>query len=1009
MLRRLRRNVRRLCTKRAAPRKAGAVPSHRLNADRKALLLGTALVSSFIAGCLSAPSAALAVPCSLPGPAPILESTTSPIVCVNTDTRIGGPYAIDLETTNDGNFINLNNSGGLQATYYGIVTSTAGVQADINVVNSGDITVQAPLLSSAFGIAAETTRSDIAIENSGDIHVQSADLSSVYGIAARSLEGDVVIDNSGQIIADSTGILDRAFGIAAETVGGDITIQNSGDITATGGIPLQHAIGISAQTVFGNILISNSGAVTSSYHAIATRTGFGNTAIENRGPLTASVDGIYATALQSNIAILNSGDITAGVHGIHAYAGCGCYGMAEIAITNSAKIDAGVIGILAGTGSARIAIQNTGAATAAYAGILAFTGYDNSGIAITNTGKISAGTVGILAATGVYDDSCGCSNIPDLVPTGYGANSPVSIVNSGSVYGAHAGIIANSSAGTTIVNSGTIGAGSGPAIGVFYGPARIYNSGRITGYVLLDADDLFVNQAGGTFEAKGVSDFDTSGSGGNDLFVNEKGATVQAATDANVKETTVFVGLERFENKGLISLHDGAAGDIFEISNCYCTLVDFAASGQSTLAVDAFLGGAGKSSSDILIIDGNVSGKTKVEVTDTNPGPGVLNKTPIPVIYVTGATPTGNEFYLAKPVDTGFFDYDLYFTPTGSGVWSLKSFLGQGAFVLPQLITAAQDTWHASASTWFDRTADLRVLLNGGASPAEDDKSLAPRAQSITPAVWARGSGGFLDREDSAGVTAYGRDYRFNLDRSLQTIDFQSGIDLGRRGLLSENDILVFGALGGFVHSDLDYDAFPRLFSFSGGEIGGYATYLRGGLFVDTLLNVQLMTLETQTLGFPGSLSATTVGVRTDSGYRFGSFRGGPFIEPLATISVDWTDIDGFSLGGNTVSFNREANVQGRLGVRVGTSTVLWQGLTIEPFVIGSLWGNLSNDNQARLVSTGTTFVLKDDLQDVWGEVSAGVNVFNPTASTSVFAKLDVTFGDGLDGVGGKAGLRVSW
>jgi len=44
-----------------------------------------------------------------------------------------------------------------------------------------------------------------------------------------------------------------------------------------------------------------------------------------------------------------------------------------------------------------------------------------------------------------------------------------------------------------------------------------------------------------------------------------------------------------------------------------------------------------------------------------------------------------------------------------------------------------------------------------------------------------------------------------------------------------------------------------------------------------------------------------------------------------------------------------------------------------------------------------------------WGEVSAGVNLFNPSANTSVFAKADVTFGDNVDGVGGKAGVRVSW
>ena len=63
-----------------------------------------------------------------------------------------------------------------------------------------------------------------------------------------------------------------------------------------------------------------------------------------------------------------------------------------------------------------------------------------------------------------------------------------------------------------------------------------------------------------------------------------------------------------------------------------------------------------------------------------------------------------------------------------------------------------------------------------------------------------------------------------------------------------------------------------------------------------------------------------------------------------------------------------------------------------------------TSDNRA-----GTTFRFEDDLDDVWGEVSAGVNFFNPSASTAVFAKVDVTFGDDVDGIGGKAGMRVSW
>jgi outer membrane autotransporter protein len=72
--------------------------------------------------------------------------------------------------------------------------------------------------------------------------------------------------------------------------------------------------------------------------------------------------------------------------------------------------------------------------------------------------------------------------------------------------------------------------------------------------------------------------------------------------------------------------------------------------------------------------------------------------------------------------------------------------------------------------------------------------------------------------------------------------------------------------------------------------------------------------------------------------------------------------IDGFTLGGNKVSFGDDPDVRGRLGLRVGTSVQAWAGTTMEPFVIGSLWGNLS-DNKATLVSTGTSFTLKDDCE----------------------------------------------
>jgi outer membrane autotransporter protein len=801
------------------------------------------------------------------------------------------------------------------------------------------------------------------------------------------------------------------------TAGHAISLKNYGDLTST----TARSIRAYTQGAGSPVTVTNRGDLDSYTTGIYARSTFGNlnvlsVDVFNSGHITSAFDGIQASAghggnPNSAVSVYNTGDIDSEQQGTAISARS--YGInSDVYVFNSGTLSGAKYGISVGTDAAgsRIDVLNSGAISVISSqpdraiGIDAFNNGSNSPVSITNSGDILA-TSSLLGAYGIRV----------FVP-----NSTASIKNSASVYAVGpatetvAGIYAYSPSGTTIMNSGDIGASSNLAILGTDGPVDIFNSGTITGFVLLDADDTFTNQAGGVFEARGTSDFDRYGAGGNDLFVNQNGATVHAAGDGMTPETTRLINLETFRNQGLISTVDGGTGDQFILSNTQNgTDFDFVASGNSTVALDVFLQGPA-SPKDTFKIEGDVSGQTTVVINNTNPGAGIFNPTGIPVIFVDGDTPNPNAFVM-NPVDAGFFDYDIYFVPTGSGFWELRSFPGGGAHLLPQLVTAAQDIWHQGSSTWFDRTADLRVLLNGGAAPSAYDpggKSLgASGPAAFTPAVWVRGSGSWLDRDDSAKTSAYGRNYTFDLDRDLETMDFQMGLDLGTRDLLSPGDILVFGLLGGFIQADLDYDDILREFDFDGGQVGAYATYLKGGLFVDTLLNVHLLELDANhARGFPGSeLDVNTVGLRTDTGYRFGSFSGGAFLEPLATLEVTWADIDGFSVGGNTVSFDDEANVRGRLGLRAGTTMEAWQGTLMEPFLIGSLWGNFTDDNQAALTSSGRTFRFQDDLDDVWGEVSAGVNFFNPSATTAVFAKVDVTFGDDVSGVGGKAGIRVAW
>ena len=838
----------------------------------------------------------------------VTSGDNSPIVVGNRGniqvTAEGFSRGIDATSPFGGeNPISIVNRGDLailstEGTAEGIIAVTDGA-SPIDIYNSGDIDAFGVI--GVHGIDAQTEAADsaISIDNRGDVALATAggnNFSNAYGVEARTEEAgsSIAIANSGDMALVTVGPYADAYGIFARAEGdsSSIEILNRGDLRLRAD---NSGYGIDAIT-YGNvspIAIVNRGNVevearTASGAAIRAFTYSRSSQIEivNEANLRVRSDAAnaygvnaYTGGLNSPIAILNEGDITAS-------AAVSSYGIFAVTEGNLSPID----------------IANTAKITADTTGIYAFAGGAASPIAIFNSGVIDP-EVGISAVA--------------LSPDG-----PITIENTGSVHGDLIGITTYSVADTTIINSGEISAASKLAIAA-YGPgdATILNSGVIKGYVVLDADDTFINQNGGVFEAKLTSDFGP----GEDLLRNEQGGRLQAATDRNAKETTSLVNLERFENQGVISLQDGSTGDVFTISNTSGKSdLNFIASGRSQLDIDVFLGGA-QSQTDSFVIDGSISGETKLNVDNTNRGPGVFNPKGIPILTTAGSI-SSDALLLSQPIDTGFFDYDLFYKPGATDVFELRSFPGAGAHLLPQLVTAAQDIWHATSGTWFDRSTDLGVLLDGGAaSPLKSGEMPRYGASLFTPGAWIRGSGNWRDQEDNASTSAFGRTYRYNLERDLDIWNVELGLDFGKRALLSPDDALVLGMLGGFTSAELDYDAIARGFDFKGGEVGGYATYLRGGLFVDTLVKVDFLELDTHTLGFPGSLDLTNVGMRVDSGYRFGGYRSGVFLEPLATLAVVWSDINGFAKGGNQVSFDDDANLRGRLGLRLGSTYSVWQ------------------------------------------------------------------------------------
>ncbi len=672
-------------------------------------------------GCLGTPGAG--------GPTPILQGPPgAPIVCVNNEDRVSNATSDDAINLTHSQFsIFLNNSGNLTAADYGIFVYTT---------------------STVVGGAADSSITILNASNiQADVGIFARTRSTVVGGAG---DNSILIDHSGAIQADEYGI--RAIATSTTVQGvknGAIEIQAAGSIVS--GLN-----GIYAESSATNVLSqSNNGIV-----------------VNNNAQIQAGNSGVYAgiaafvgaTNVQSSVtsppSVVNAGGIVASGDGIDARAifiNVQSGGNAPISITNPGAIRAAGDGIdvrsfatnVSSIVNGPIAVNNAGVIVAGGDGIRvynSFTNIDsnsNQAAQIVNSGDIQAST-----GAGIYFFSNNV-NVQSSV------DMSLSVLNSGSVRGGDAGIYARSQSvdvlssvanSINIQNAGSISANSGLAIDTVGPATTIFNSGLITGFVdLTDNADLFVNQSGGVFQASGTSLFGL----GDDLFTNEVGGLVDTANNAGVDETVAFQGLETFRNFGTISLLDGAEGDLFTISNTPGG-TDLEYEAGSFLAVDAFLGGPG-SRSDIFRIDGNVSGVTDVLVTNTNPLPGTFNPDGITVVQVRGDVDP-NAFRLANgPIDTGFFNFDLFFEPRNGGAFDefeLRSFPGGGAFLLPQLITASQDIWHQTNDTWFDRSADLRTQLwrNGvsgvpgamylGGGSVKDGAVIAE--PGLSPAVWAK-------------------------------------------------------------------------------------------------------------------------------------------------------------------------------------------------------------------------------------------------------------------------------
>ena len=461
---------------------------------------------------------------------------------ITTNVTAPGAVAADVIAYGD---VTVVNNGTINAYSTGANAVTAvsaySIHGAVSVDNqsAGTITATAQggnaiaLYSSAYG-------NDV-VTNEGTITASSVDGVAV-GVIALAYKGNANVTNSGSISATSTNY--QAVGLIAASSSGYATVTNSGTVSATGG--QDQAIGISASSALGS-------SVTNSGHIYATST-FGESAgiqsistsgtasVTNTGTIVSKNSSQYLTAYGAIASsaggaalITNSGTVQVinrigtGV-GLQAYSGTG----SGSTINNSGYVLGGsyqgnATAILASavSGDANVTNSASGYVRAVTLGTSA---YKAIGILANSTdGNASVINDGSVFAAGQHGSAIG-------IKASGGASAYVG--NAGSVstdnnyYNNATAIQAVSTNGAvTVINSGSIFAGTDPRAGTFFdqttadGILAVSQAGNAGPTAITTVVNSGYILAEGAWFTNGIA----AGSYGGTSVTNKAGATIYAS------------------------------------------------------------------------------------------------------------------------------------------------------------------------------------------------------------------------------------------------------------------------------------------------------------------------------------------------------------------------------------------------------------------------------------------------------------------------------------------------
>lgn len=339
------------------------------------------------------------------------------------------------------------------------------------------------------------------------------------------------------------------------------------------------------------------------------------------------------------------------------------------------------------------------------------------------------------------------------------------------------------------------------------------------------------------------------------------------------------------------------------------------------------------------------------------------------------------------------------------------------AFELSSLVTGAQSIWYETSGVWLDRQADLRNQLGStealpeGYVSKDGPVSAPPSNGNVTPGVWAKAVGSWTSRDSGSSFSIHNNNYNYDTSYKQNTYGLIAGIDFGKEDVYTSGDAFIFGIMGGYLNSDLDFKVSSTSADYSGGTVGVYGTYLNNGFFANALFKADFLRMDynASSMGVSEKSDVNTYGFTLDTGYRF-ELENKLFLEPVATLSYAKTSMDDLtSIPAAYVAFPNSDSLRGSLGVRFGGEVVTNENYRLEASVTGRIWNEFKAKNHADIYSGGTSFQVTDDFKGAFGEVGGILNIHATANNWSGFVSGSYKFNGDFKSGSVRGGVRFQW